>query len=146
MGSGRFVGSVLSPGGGRREWGVQLQFCGVHWVAADAGLARALLRAPLRVAVVRQQALVGGRSRGGGGGGGEVVEVPLGAADIDLSGLLTARPGRDPTTRCGGLPAALLCWRACLHTASCIPRRLLITIIKVDCPYLYLYHISAPHI
>ena len=125
--TGRFVGALAARGGGgggggragggagggaggagagAAAWGVQLQFCGVHWVVADADLARAVLRRPLAITVTRQQAVVsaGGGGRGGGGGhgagaGASVVEVPLGTAEVDLSPLLTARPGKQLSTR-----------------------------------------------
>lgn len=103
-----------------RAWSVPLRHCGVHWVTADARLARALLHHPLLVSVVRQEVVAGGfrtgitkggQGAGGGdaitaGGGisggrkGDVVEVPVGSAEIDLSPLLLTRPGnKEPATR-----------------------------------------------
>jgi hypothetical protein len=84
------------PAGADRVRGVPLRHCGVHWVLADGRLPRALLRHPLTVSVTRQQAVVGG----GRAGGGEVVEVPVGSVEVDLSGLLAGRAGKDPATRC----------------------------------------------
>jgi len=91
----------LTPELGRmtRGWGVPLRHCGVHWVVANADLARALLRERLSVAVVRQQAVVAGGGGRGRTAQGEVVEVPVGSAEVDLSGLLLTRPGKDLAAR-----------------------------------------------
>jgi hypothetical protein len=104
--------AARAPGAGSagagRAWGAALAHCGVHWVAADGRLARALARYPLTITAARQQpvAAAPGARRGGaagtGGAGAGVVEVPLGTAEVDLTGLLLPRPGRaEPATRCG---------------------------------------------
>jgi hypothetical protein len=107
--------ALLAPEAGRvsgaaRAWAAPLAHCGVHWVAADVRLARALVRSPLVVSAWRQQPLVtrsgavSGSSAGTEAAGpASIVELPLGTAEVDLSGLLLLRPGRaEPATRQGG--------------------------------------------
>jgi hypothetical protein len=103
-----------------RTWQVPLAFTGLHWVTADARLAAALVRYPLTITLVKHEptrssasssaasSRAGSRrasaadEEGGGGGRGQqgLVDVPLGNAEVDLSPLLTQRPGpQQPNSR-----------------------------------------------
>lgn len=118
-----------------RTWQVPLAFTGLHWVTADTRLAAALVRYPLTITLVKHEptrssasssaasSRAGSRrasaadEEGGSGGRGQqgVVDVPLGTAEVDLSPLLSQRPGpQQPNSRWvnrqfqGGLRAYLI--------------------------------------
>ena len=96
-----------------RSWHVPLQFTALHWVVADARLAKALLGYPLLVTALRHEPCRGQErssrhsssrpsedNAGASRAGAMVVDVPIGSAEVDLSPLLLMRPGtKQPDSR-----------------------------------------------